>query len=152
MQRSAYATQARRELDRRFSAADLSPIRSFPSKGWIRAIRVALGMTQADLGNRLSISRVAVDKLERAEPLGGITTNKLAEVAAAMDCTLVYALIPNSSLDETVMSRARSMAKSNMDYVSQTMALEAQDVGNEWKVEALEREAEQLVAKGHVWK
>jgi predicted DNA-binding mobile mystery protein A len=152
MQAGSRALRARRELGRKFAATDIGPIRVIPRKGWIRAVRGALGMTQTDLGRRLGITRVAVDKLERAEPDGRITMAKLKQVAEAMDCTLVYALVPNSSLDETVMRQARSVAERNVDYTSRTMALEAQDLDEAWKVETVERQANELVATGHVWK
>jgi predicted DNA-binding mobile mystery protein A len=109
-------------------------------------------MTQTDLADRLGITRVAVDKLERSEADARITMAKLKQVAEAMDCSLIYALIPNSSLEETVMRQARTVAERNVDYTSRTMALEAQDVDEEWKVEAVEREANELIATGHVWK
>ena len=38
-----------------------------PRSGWVRAIREALGMTQAQLSARLNISRQSVQDLERAE-------------------------------------------------------------------------------------
>jgi predicted DNA-binding mobile mystery protein A len=152
MQTTAHAIQARRELSRKFAASDIDPIRVVPRKGWIRAVRGALGMTQTDLADRLGITRVAVDKLERSEADARITMAKLKQVAEAMDCSLIYALIPNSSLEETVMRQARTVAERNVDYTSRTMALEAQDVDEEWKVEAVEREANELIATGHVWK
>jgi predicted DNA-binding mobile mystery protein A len=152
MQINSRAAQARRELSRKFAAANLTPIRAMPQKGWIRAVRGALGMTQTDLAKRLNITRVAVDKLERAEVNGGITIGKLSQIAEAMDCSLVYALIPNSSLDETVLKQARSIATLNVDYTSRTMALEAQDVEDEWKAEAIERQANELVASGRIWR
>jgi predicted DNA-binding mobile mystery protein A len=152
MQKVARSVQARRELGRKFATSNVTPIRDKPRKGWIRAIREALGMAQTDLAHRLGITRVAVDKFERAEIDGRITMAKLRQVAEAMDCSLVYALIPNSSLDETVMRQARAAAKINVDYTSQTMALEAQDVDEEWRAEALERQANQLIATGRIWK
>lgn len=109
-------------------------------------------MTQTDLANRLGVTRVAVDKLERAEADGRITVAKLTQVAEAMDCGLVYALVPNSSLEDTVMRQARSLARRNVGYTSRTMALEAQDVDDEWEEEAIERQADQLIATGHLWK
>jgi predicted DNA-binding mobile mystery protein A len=152
MQKVVHSLQARRELGRKFAAANLDSLRAAPRKGWIRAVRGALGMAQTDLAHRLGVTRVAVDKLERAEADGRITMAKLRQVAAAMDCTLVYALVPNSSLEETVMRQARSAAKTNVDYTTQTMALEAQDVDDEWRAEAVERHANQLVAQGRIWK
>jgi len=110
MQRAERATQARRELDRKFSSASLGPIAARPRSGWIRAIRGALGMSQAVLAERLGVSSAAVNKLEHAELHGGITIAKLAEVAEALDCTLIYALVPKSTLEETVTTRARAVA------------------------------------------
>src|ERR1035441_4155084 len=110
MQHSERAAQARRELDRKFSAADLGPIQARPRSGWIRAIREALDMSQVVLARRLEINRGSVNKLEHAELHGGITVSKLAEVAAALHCTLVYALIPDSTLEQTVLDQARVSA------------------------------------------
>lgn len=45
-----------------------------------------------------------------------------------MDCTLVYALVPNSTLETMVQQRAESLAKAAIARVSQSMALEDQQV------------------------
>lgn len=152
MRSSERASQARRELDRKFSAADLGSIEARPRSGWIRAIRGALGMSQAVLAERLGVSSAAVNKLERAELHGGITTGKLAEVASALDCTLVYALVPNSTLERTVSTQARMVATRLLGYAARTMALEAQDIDDDRQGEAVERYAQQLVAGGNPWR
>src|SRR5580658_6355456 len=121
MQPAKRAAQARRELDRKFSAAKLEPIAARPRAGWIRAIRNALGMSQAVLAERLGVSGSAVNQLERAELHGGITTGKLAEVAGALDCTLVYALVPNSTLEQTVNTQAETAAAQILGYAARTM-------------------------------
>jgi predicted DNA-binding mobile mystery protein A len=152
MQKSERAAQARRELDRKFEAADLTPVEARPRSGWIRAIRGALGMSQAVLAERLGVSGAAVNKLERAELHGGITTGKLAEVAAALDCTLVYALVPNSTLERTVMIQARAAASQVLGYAIRTMALEAQVIDGTRQSEAIERYAQELVASDKLWR
>jgi predicted DNA-binding mobile mystery protein A len=152
MQRAEKAAQARRELDRKFAAAHIEPIEARPHSGWIRAIRSALGMSQAVLAERLGVSGAAVNKLERAELHGGITVGKLAEVAGALDCTLVYALVPKSTLEQTVGTQARTVAAQLLGYAARTMALEAQEVGEERQGEAVERYARQLVAGGNPWR
>lgn len=152
MQPSERAAQARRELDRKFDAADLEPIQARPRSGWIRAIRGALGMSQAVLAGRLGVSPAAVNKLEHAELQGGITTAKLAEVASALDCTLVYALVPNTTLEQTVRTQARALAARLLGYAARTMALEAQDIDDDRQREAVERHAQQLVASGSLWR
>lgn len=152
MKRSERAAQARRELDRKFAAAELEPIRARPRSGWIRAVRGALSMSQAALAERLGISGAAVNKLEHGEANGGITIGKLAQVAAALDCTLVYALVPKSTLEQTVLTQAKSEAAEILGYASRTMALEDQGIEDDRHQEAVDQYARQLVAKGDVWK
>jgi len=152
MQKSGRSAQARRELDRKFSQVDLEPIRAIPRSGWIRAVRGALGMSQSVLARRLGVSAAAVNKLEQAERHGGITVRKLAEVAAALDCTLVYALVPSSTLEQTVTTQARRVAAETLGYVARTMTLESQGIGEEREREAIDRYAHQLTASGNVWR
>lgn len=109
-------------------------------------------MSQAVLAKRLGVSSAAVNKLERAELHGGITTRKLAEVAAALDCTLVYTLVPNTTLEQTVMRQARTEASRILGYAARTMALEAQEVDDARQDEAIERYAQQLVASSKLWR
>jgi predicted DNA-binding mobile mystery protein A len=151
MQHSERAAQARRELDRKFRAADLESIHARPHSGWIRAIREALDMSQAVLARRLEITRGSVNKLEHAELHGGITVSKLTEVAAALDCTLVYALVPRSTLEQAVLNQARAVAAETFRYAARTMELEDQAVSSDRLREAIERDAQELVRKGNVW-
>ncbi len=109
-------------------------------------------MSQAVLAERLGVSSAAVDKLEHAELHGGITVGKLAEVASALDCTLVYALVPNSTLERTVRTQARAVAAQLLGYASRTMSLEAQEIDQDRQDEAVERYAQQLVADGNPWR
>ncbi len=108
-------------------------------------------MSQATLAERLGVSRSAVDKLERAELHGGVTTAKLAEVAGALDCTLVYALVPNSTLEQTATAQARSAAARVLGYAAHTMALEAQEIDDARQSEAIDRYARQLLDSGKAW-
>lgn len=109
-------------------------------------------MSQAVLAERLGVSSAAVNKLERAELHDGITIGKLAEVASALDCTLVYALVPNSTLEQTLATQARAVATQLLGYATRTMALEAQDIDAAHQSEAVERYARQLVASGNPWR
>lgn len=148
-QRSA---QARRELDRKFARGNLELARARPRSGWVRALRIALGMSQAALGARLGISRGAVAKLERAELEGGITLAKLTEIATALDSSLVYTLVPNTSLEDTVQRQARQVAAERLGYVAATMALEDQGVSAEGRAEHLAGYARDLVAHNDLWR
>src|SRR4051794_24673568 len=97
---------ARKHLDRRL--AGLQPATEFarPPRGWIRAVREAVGMTAKQLAHKLGVSQPRVIAMENAEQRGAITLNSLNRVAEAFDCTLVYALVPNRTLDAFVRERA----------------------------------------------
>lgn len=151
MRKSERADQARHELTRRFERFDAAQITVRPHAGWVRAIREALGMSQDALARRLGVTSVAVSKFEHAEKTGGITLAKLSDIADALDCTLVYALVPRASLDETIMREARRRAAGQLGYVAGTMALEDQSVSDEQWRDAVERAARELVAHGDVW-
>jgi len=109
-------------------------------------------MSQAVLAERLGISPAAVNKLEHAEIHGGVTTAKLGEVAAALDCVLVYTIVPRSSLEETVQTQAHVVAAEVLGYAARTMALEAQEIEGDRQQETIERYAHELVTKGNVWR
>lgn len=49
-----------------------------------------------------------------------------SRAAEALDCTLVYALVPNTSLEAAVTERARKIAMRELKRVAHTMRLEAQ--------------------------
>jgi predicted DNA-binding mobile mystery protein A len=138
-------------LDRRLKTRDLDDLRAVPPVGWIRAIRSALGMSQADLAARVGVTPAAVAALERSERQETITLGKLAELARAMDCTVVYALVPNTTLDDTVHRQAQRRAAEALDYVGRTMELEAQGLEGSTD-ELLEREAQRVIDDQRVWR
>ena len=151
MQKSERAVQARRELDRKFDAANIGPIRARPRGGWIRAIRAGLGMSQEALAARLHIAKPSLAKLEKNELNDTISIGKLAEVARAMDCELVYVLVPNSSLDRTVQKQAEQVAARTLAYVDTTMGLEDQSVGHDHRAEQLAAQARKVIEANRQW-
>ncbi len=141
--------RARASLDARLTP--LGPAQRYraPHSGWVRAIRDALGMSAADLGRRMKITGPAVSALERSERDGTAGLNTLRRAADALDCTLVYAFIPNHGLDETVRRQATKTAREQLVHVKKTMALEDQAVTvNESLVQV---QADLLVQTGRVW-
>ena len=151
MRKSERAAQARRELDRKFAAASTEALRARPRSGWIRAVRAGLGMSQEALAARLHIAKPSVAKLERSELHETISIGKLAEVARAMDCQLVYALIPNTSLDDTVRKQAEHVAAKTLGYVSATMDLEDQSVGTDRRSEQLAAQVRKVIDANRQW-
>ncbi len=135
---------ARRRIDERLSA--LKPEDRFrpPPKGWIRAIREALGMTGVQMARRLGVRPQSVEALEKSESLESIQLSSLRRAAEALDCTLVYALVPNSSLEEAVKIRARRIAMRDLRRVAHSMRLEAQETGDATMEERIEEYARSL--------
>ena len=100
-----------------------------PGGGWARAIREALGMTQGQLAQRLGITRQSLQDLERAEANRRITLNSLDRLAKAIDCRLVYALVPEKgSLEDMRARRAQALADATLKPAEHSMKLEAQGV------------------------
>src|SRR5208282_6816206 len=107
---------------------DLRPVTRFkpPVRGWIKAIREALGMSSAQLAKRLKIKQPTVAAMEQSEMKGTIQLATLRRVAEAMNCTLVYALVPNDSLETIVREQARKAARRQLQAVEHSMLLEDQ--------------------------
>jgi predicted DNA-binding mobile mystery protein A len=83
---------------------------------------------------------------EKAEAEDRITLKSLRTLANALDCDLVYALVPRAtSLEDLMSNRARIQAKKNVLGVEHSMALEDQAVGN--VDEAIETETRRIIRK-----
>ncbi len=121
---------ARQRLDKRLSAFKPESRLAVPPKGWIRAIRDALGMSALQLGTRIGVKPQSVADLEKSEAYGTIQLKTLRKAAEARDCTLVYALVPNSSLEDEVQTRAREIARKELARIGHTMDLEAQGLSH----------------------
>jgi predicted DNA-binding mobile mystery protein A len=134
-----------RQLDNRF--ATLRPLvgAARPPKGWLRAIRDALGMTTAQFARRLNVSQPRVVALERSEVNGSVTVATLQRAAEALGCRLVYAIIPERPLADTVRDRADQIASRLTNAVAHSMRLEDQEVTSSDAAKELhDREVERL--------
>jgi predicted DNA-binding mobile mystery protein A len=130
MTKSRLTTHARSQLDQRFRQLGSAKRFTPPVRGWIKAIREALGMSTAQLARRLKIKQPSIVDLEKSEAKGSIELATLRRVAEALDCTLVYALVPNKSLDTMVRERARAFMRKRQQQVEHSMLLEGQNVPN----------------------
>ena len=144
--RSEFRDLRLRQLDRTLEPFQAARKVSRPSKGWIRAIRQALGISSGEHARRLGTSRKLPLQLEKGEAEDRITLKSLRAIANALDCDLVYALVPRAaSLGELIENRARAEAKQRVLGVEHSMALENQAVGN--LDEAIEAEAIRVARK-----
>ena len=71
-------------------------IAGVPPQGWLRAMRTALGLSQKHVANQITMTRQAYADLESAEVRGAISLKSLHRAAGAMDCDLVYFVVPRS--------------------------------------------------------
>lgn len=102
-----------------------------PRDGWVAAIREALGIRVTQLAHRLGVTPAAVVQLEDREVAGTVTLESLRRAAEALDCKLVYALVPNVTLDHTLRTQVRRIAQQRLRRVGHSMRLEAQEVDND---------------------
>jgi predicted DNA-binding mobile mystery protein A len=138
---------ARRQLDKRLNILRMPDIFARPPRGWIKAIREALGMTTAQLAKRIGVSQPRVVAIEKAEKGSSITLDSLERAARAMDCQVVYALIPRKPLDDMVRERDNMLPKKRLQSTRHSMALEAQSVEGSDEEEQLKRLSERLINK-----
>jgi predicted DNA-binding mobile mystery protein A len=118
-----------------------------PKNGWIKAIREALGMTTAQLGERMKIAASNITILENREINKKTTLETMERAAAAMGCKFVYALIPDLSLEEVVRVQAKKSAKALIQEIHHHMKLEKQKVNSEVEKEQVDELAEEILNK-----
>jgi predicted DNA-binding mobile mystery protein A len=117
-----------------------------PQRGWLRTVREAVGASAADLGRALGTSRQLPLQFEKWEAEDRITLKSLRRMADALDCDLVYALVPRAgSIQELVEKRARAQATERVLSVEHSMALEDQAAGG--IDQAVEAETRRLLEK-----
>ena len=118
---------ARTALDKKFESLAPLDLYAVPAKGWLRAIRESLGMTRAQLAKRIGIRQQSLSRIESAELDGTIKLETLRRAAEALDCRVIYALVPKEPLEQKVSRRAAEIAGQKLSRISHSMALEAQD-------------------------
>jgi predicted DNA-binding mobile mystery protein A len=144
--RSEFRNLRLKQLDRALKPYRAARTVLRPSKGWIRTIRQALGVSSGELARRLKTSRQLPLQLEKGEAEDRITLKSLRAVANALDCDLVYALVPRAgSMRLSIENRARAEVKNRVLGVEHSMALENQAVGG--IDDAVEAETRRLIGK-----
>lgn len=110
-----------------------------PPTGWIRAIRLALGISLQQLADKLKITKQSVQEIEMREKEGAITLRSLRETANALDMELVYGLVPkDGSMEKYIDKKARSLAEKIVSRTSNSMKLEDQENTNQRIKKAIE--------------
>jgi predicted DNA-binding mobile mystery protein A len=117
-----------------------------PVRGWLRAIREALGISQRQVATAMHVKQQSLIDFETAEAEDRITIKNLRRVAEAMGCELVYAIVPQSgSIQELAEAGARAEATKRVLSVHRTMALEDQASGD--VKELIDKETQRIIKK-----
>ncbi len=135
----------REQLD--ITLRKFEPLRDSPPpvKGWIRAVRDALGMNGRQFADRLGEHRSRTKQIEQQEMIGSLTLRTIRKAAEALDCVFVYGLVPRISLEETVRDQAKQIALKRLARASHTMELENQALGKEENKEILSNMIEEIM-------
>ena len=108
-------------------------------------------MSGAELGSRLGVRQSTVDQLERSEANETIKLESLRRAAEALDCDLVYALVPRTSLDATVQAQGRRVAARRISAVAHHMRLEDQAIDERDAGVQLNALATELIDRRGLW-
>ena len=118
-----------------------------PKRGWVYAVREALGMSSRQLAKRAGVkASQSIEDMQNDEVSETIKLQTLRKLANALECDLVYALVPRESLEEIRRRRARVVASRLVKRVSHTMKLEDQAVSRQIEENELNRRVEKLLS------
>jgi hypothetical protein len=98
---------ARRELDVELRHFRMASKRSRFRSGWLRDLRRALGIPVAELTKKLKVNQSVLFRLEEKERRRNISLWALERMATAMECDVVYAVLPKHG---TVIELAERLA------------------------------------------
>jgi predicted DNA-binding mobile mystery protein A len=117
---------------------------SVPKEGWIRTVRKSLGMSGAQLGRKLGVTRAYISNTERAELSSSVTLKTLEQMANAMDCRLVYAIVPEKDMAGIISKKATEKARAILETTNKHMALEDQGLSPNQVQSEIERLADEM--------
>ncbi len=127
----------RRKLDEKLSQEQLFKELKIPENGWIFEIRTALEMSYVQMAKRLKVTPSAIKSFEKSEQEGKISVDTLRKAAKSMNCKLVYAIVPESSLEKIYNDQVIKVAGAIFQKASHSMELEKQEVDEKENKEQL---------------
>lgn len=124
-----------------------------PPSGWLRTVRTALALSGTILAKRLGVKPSTISNIEKSEIAGTVSLNTMRKLAESMGCVVVYAVVPKSSLNEILLTKAKDKARATLQRVNHTMNLEAQGVEDEeMRIQAQELVQRLLADPKGLWK
>jgi predicted DNA-binding mobile mystery protein A len=135
----------RQQYQHKFGDSPMFRMLRRPKEGWIRSLRKALGMSSPQIARLLGVSKAQASQMERMEIEDRITLKQLRKVAEKLDCELVYAIVPRSSINEMIRDRANFKAKKIVETASKHMILESQQLSETSLNEQIDLETKRLI-------
>ena len=108
-------------------------------------------MSGRELADRLGVTQQTIPDIERSEQAQTIKLETLRRAANALECDLVYVLVPRRSLDDTVREQARRRATEYVRAVAHHSRLEDQSVTADDAAAQIDELAAQLVDRRGLW-
>ncbi len=96
------------------------------------------------------MTKATVQQIEKREVSGQVPLETMRRIAAAMECEVVYALVPKQELGDFLKKKAAAKATRIIREADVHMTLEDQRVSEDIK-DRIDRIAEDLLAKGDIW-
>jgi predicted DNA-binding mobile mystery protein A len=109
-------------------------------------------MSQTALGKRLNVRASTVAKLENSERSRTIQLGTLQRAAQALNCDLVYALVPRNSLQSMVDDQRLRLFAEIVSRTDLHMSLEGQETSDPDRQHYLLRQAEDLIPDAQLWR
>jgi predicted DNA-binding mobile mystery protein A len=98
-----------------------------PARGWLRAVREAMGLTQLEVAAKTGVKRQSYAQLEEAEERGSVSIASMRRAAEAMGCDLVYYVLPRGSAASYVeLALSRDPMARHLSATDQSMRIEGQ--------------------------
>ena len=104
-----------------------------PPNGWLKAVRGALGMSTRQLAKKCGVHHSTILRIEKNEVQNKVSIESLKKIASAMDCQLVYAIVPQvkyNNLEEIIDKQAMFLARKLIKKAAHTMQLESQGISS----------------------
>ncbi|MGE3758710.1 MAG: mobile mystery protein A [Pseudobdellovibrionaceae bacterium] len=139
----------RKRLDQLIAHFDLSPLREKPRKGWLKAVRESLGISAQQLAKRMKLkNHASILAFEKREKEKAITLKAMEDMAGAMDCHFIYAVVPSgSSFEKLIDERAKKIAEQMIQKVAHSMKLENQSITQDQQAQQIIELAKELKEK-----
>lgn len=86
-----------------------------PRQGWLRDVRQTMGFSASEIARKMGMNRSEVFRMEERETRKRITLESLEKMAEALDCRMIYAVIPKKGTFEDLLLRRLGDEESGED-------------------------------------